>query len=1054
METMGRKATGLQRERALGSPGRESKPLETVGRKATGLTRRKAVMFAGPRRRKPPETAGRKARGLKHGHARAMPARPPEPLHPTTSKERIIEMKKMKKMSKRGLALLMSLLMCMSMLNLTAFADESEVPAEHSHNTIPCATCGGNGTVDQTVDCPNCEGPAEGTPMVTCPDCEGEKTYEGYLGMPWDHVCPECNEVGCSATGFDETLQLYWRCNNGYQLFTLPCDKCNGTGQVIDSNATVCETCGGTGTTTIQVDCDVCEGGQVSCAGEFDSGVLTAVNPDGTGTKTFTCETCGASYNEGISAEGVKSILDASISVGTPTINTTSEPGSNVTVSATVTNNSKVSTDVTVTFALTNLTAESSSVTVTAPAEGSVAASIIASAPSARGQKYSATVATSIGTASDAVAEGHVNQEYSKSLMVSGLFMGRWYGYIPATAESTKFVSNLGLVENAPATAETFGCDTSSGFWGQTVKNYSTKLYWECIGFVPTQGTEYGGYAYGKGFTGGLAEAQARVAQDGVRYGETLTPEILSRWEKFSSSGNANIVAVWYVPDIAIEPSVNTTPAPITSVVTEDERPSSPGIDVTFANKETMVYVPQSEATGRGHYDAQIVITIHPEAPIEDIHVNLDTALKEIALKINSLNRVEPGDEVRISITVDNQSGREYTYKDRTVFVSTKDLDISEENEVKVVEGAEAFDGNKIPTATKDEFSIIPRRVFNAPLEFLLGKGNFHDLSDNAIGAKLAAKGYGQGEGLTNEQIARKYLGTYYLDWTNAVRASQKIAQKATSFQDLTEDEALVITNGPNRDIDVWEQETSSTVAEGLYHTYYGKILTVNGMDVYDQMVNYNKGKNNESDYNNDLNSETASLLTGGILNLIGALDGEFGNNAYQNTKVFFRVEFDLTAVPTSTPTPPVVVIPTPTPTPTATPTPTPEPTEEPTPTPEPDEEIPDEDVPLGTPKPEPTPEPDEEIPDEDVPLGTPKPEPTPDPDEEIPDPDVPLGPSEPEPTPEPEEEIPDEDVPLANTPKTGDNADIWFLLSVISAAGLVFLGAAEWKKRKGSHGA
>ncbi len=170
--------------------------------------------------------------------------------------------------------------------------------------------------------------------------------------------------------------------------------------------------------------------------------------------------------------------------------------------------------------------------------------------------------------------------------------------------------------------------------------------------------------------------------------------------------------------------------------------------------------------------------------------------------------------------------------------------------------------------------------------------------------------------------------------------------------------------------------------------------------------------------------------------------------------EIVFTNTYDA-STPTPPPTnPPVVVIPTPTPTPTATPTPTPEPTEEPTPTPEPDEEIPDEDVPLGTPKPEPTPEPDEEIPDEDVPLGTPKPEPTPEPDEEIPDPDVPLGPSEPEPTPEPEEEIPDEDVPLANTPKTGDNADIWFLLSVISAAGLVFLGAAEWKKRKGSHGA
>ena len=47
------------------------------------------------------------------------------------------------------------------------------------------------------------------------------------------------------------------------------------------------------------------------------------------------------------------------------------------------------------------------------------------------------------------------------------------------------------------------------------------------------------------------------------------------------------------------------------------------------------------------------------------------------AAKINALERFEPGDEVRISITVDNQSGREYAYKDRTIMVSTKDLKVT-----------------------------------------------------------------------------------------------------------------------------------------------------------------------------------------------------------------------------------------------------------------------------------------------------------------------------------------------------------------------------------------
>ena len=956
-------------------------------------------------------------------------------------------MKKMKKMSKRGLALLMSLLMCMSMLNLTAFADESEVPAEHNHNTVSCTTCEGAGTVDQTVDCPDCDGPAE-VEWITCEKCQGD----GWLGkyvIDWNSPCP-ANGAACN--GCD-------KCTMGFEteLVTWDCDACGGNGQVVDPNATVCATCGGTGTVTTQADCEACENGQVPCTGAFNEGVLTAVNADGTGTKTFTCETCGASYNEGISAEGVKSILDASISVGTPTINTTSEPGSNVTVSATVTNNSKVSTDVTVTFALTNLTAESSSVTVTAPAEGSVAASITAVVPNKIGESYSVGVAsTSIGNASATETQGTVSHVFNKTLVVGGQRMAYWHGGgAPSAVEGEVFPGKLGNVEGLTATFANFGCTEDGKYYGQRITNQYTHRIWQCLGFALVDyypyKNDYAKFAFGAGFTGGLPEAQAAVT---IPYGAVIDAETLYSWEA-ATTNKANkvyLVAVWYISDSKVtDPSTNATPVPITPVVTETEKPSSTGVTVTFANKDTMEYIHQNKEQGimHGGYDAQIVITITPDAPVGDVHVNIDSALKDIAAKINALERFEPGDEVRISITVDNQSGREYAYKDRTIMVSTKDLKITEGTEV--VEGAEGFDGNKIPSVSNDDFSIIPRRILSAPLEELLGKGN-NDTSDESIGAKLAAMGYGRGENLDAAQIAQKYLGTYYLDWTNAVRATKDIAEKASSLQDLTAEEALVFTNG---DTGTQTKETSASVAEGLYHFYYGKVFTVNGTSVYDHMVNYNKGQNNESNYDDSLNNQTAGLLTNGVLNLIGTIAGEKANNAFQNTKFGFRVEFDLTVVPTSTPTPPpVVVIPTPTPTPTATPTPTPEPTEEPTPTPEPDEEIPDEDVPLGTPKPEPTPDPDEEIPDEDVPLGTPKPEPTPDPDEEIPDPDVPLGPSEPEPTPEPEEEIPDEDVPLANTPKTGDNADIWFLLSVISAAGLVFLGAAEWKKRKGSHGA
>lgn len=989
-------------------------------------------------------------------------------------------MKKMKKMSKRGLALLMSLLMCMSMLNLTAFAEEGEAPAEHSHTTISCATCGGNGTVDQTADCPDCEGPAEGTPMVTCPDCGGNGNSWAWIrpaSGSWPFVdCPGCGGRNCDWQGTYEGIEA--KCVSGSLMGLFPCSACNGAGQVPDQNATVCATCGGTGTTTTQVDCEACENGQVPCTGAFNEGVLTAVNADGTGTKTFTCETCGVSYIETIPVEEIAPMLASNIAITGISVPSTASKGNAANVSVSVKNSNQVAiSGVNITVSLGGLEADGAQDGVVALTTGEIPAGQTAEltidakvpADAAKGTVYTASVTEASYSGVAITAGQSANVEvitmYKSSVEINGGRMAYWYGYVNGTAEMAEHRGNLGVLEGRAATFSSIMPNLyCEGWTEQFVKNYSTDLKWQCIGFVPVRCgllhySDLSAYVYGTGFDGkgGKSGAESLISElNGIFYGDTITSDKLSSWD--DGEGIIRLIAVWYIPDTTItNPTTNATPAPITPVVTETEKPSSTGVTVTFANKDTMEYIHQNKEQGimHGGYDAQIVITITPDAPVGDVHVNIDSALKDIAAKINALERFEPGDEVRISITVDNQSGREYAYKDRTIMVSTKDLKVTEGTEV--IEGAEGFDGNKIPSVSNDDFSIIPRRILNVPLQQLLGKGN-KDTSDDSVGAKLAELGYGLGEGLSNADIAKKYLGTYYVDWVNKKRELDKeagidtVTSTAKGFQDFTVEEAISFTNG---DTGTQTKETSASVAEGLYHFYYGKVFTVNGTSVYDHMVNYNKGQNNESNYDDSLNNQTAGLLTNGVLNLIGTIAGEKANNAFQNTKFGFRVEFDLTVVPTSTPTPPpVVVIPTPTPTPTATPTPTPEPTEEPTPTPEPDEEIPDEDVPLGTPKPEPTPEPDEEIPDEDVPLGTPKPEPTPDPDEEIPDPDVPLGPSEPEPTPEPEEEIPDEDVPLANTPKTGDNADIWFLLSVISAAGLVFLGAAEWKKRKGSHGA
>ena len=128
---------------------------------------------------------------------------------------------------------------------------------------------------------------------------------------------------------------------------------------------------------------------------------------------------------------------------------------------------------------------------------------------------------------------------------------------------------------------------------------------------------------------------------------------------------------------------------------------------------------------------------------------------------------------------------------------------------------------------------------------------------------------------------------------------------------------------------------------------------------------------------------------------------------------------------------------PDPTPDPDPDPDPTPDPDPDPDPTPDPD---PDPD-PTPDPDPDPTPTPPDTVQSQLPPPNAPA---TPDvPDVTIPDAGVPLTDA-----PEAEEpveelmEIPEEEVPLANpdVPKTGDISGIWYTMTFLAAAGLVFI--------------
>lgn len=63
----------------------------------------------------------------------------------------------MKRKRKKLLALVTALSLVMSLLGVTAFAEEEDT-STHAHDRIDCAACDGSGTVQEGTPCTDCDG--------------------------------------------------------------------------------------------------------------------------------------------------------------------------------------------------------------------------------------------------------------------------------------------------------------------------------------------------------------------------------------------------------------------------------------------------------------------------------------------------------------------------------------------------------------------------------------------------------------------------------------------------------------------------------------------------------------------------------------------------------------------------------------------------------------------------------------------------------------------------------------------------------------------------------
>ena len=389
---------------------------------------------------------------------------------------------------------------------------------------------------------------------------------------------------------------------------------------------------------------------------------------------------------------------------------------------------------------------------------------------------------------------------------------------------------------------------------------------------------------------------------------------------------------------------------------------------------------------GHHYFDCDLTVTISPDAP-NPVHINLNKALENISEQIKAtVNAVQPGDTIRYRLKIVNNSGKDYTYTSGSAVLGT----LPTTGDAADGDTVTGFDG--YPLVDDNQHAVIPRRICNRMLKNL-GAAPYA-LDDASIGALLRAKGYGSDE-MSDEDITKTCLGRYYLDCMNQNRVND---DPISGFMDLTPAEFAQMTDADNGQAVF---ETSPDVMRAFYYFYYGVNYTLNGQSIYDCMSSNGSG-------NAAAEAVIAAALSGEDAQLVTKIEGETANNAFQNTRFGFGMQFDLGYTtgggggghhhrpdpkpdpkPDDPATPPVDI---------------------------PDEPTPTSPIPPVTP---------EEIIDEEVPTG--------------------IDQSQPEETETPETKTPEtvtikDEVPTSSVPKTGDIGGLWAALCALSGCGLFAL--------------
>lgn len=738
----------------------------------------------------------------------------------------------MKRKRKKLLALVTALSLVMSLLGVTAFAEEEDT-STHAHDRIDCAACWGSGTVQEGTPCTDCDGtgkvPCAGTFTGKLTGINS-KTYEGT--MTYD--CQTCKAK------YSETLSAEDTWNDivdSVDISLIPTDK-NYRNEQPRTNS------GAPLYFRLKFNSILFKSFPLQCSAsvQFDEHILDNTYLSSSTAKydpdTKIVSISSVNFNSGVNFK-----MLTTQGTGDETMVST-HPGDTVTVTGTVT------------LAMGDMTQDF-------PVSATV-----------RINKFPVT---------------------GGGISLVGLNAAVYPAPTPSRNLLTA-TSKTASLENMPGGIFDFASIFSrdNGFKnseiGESVTNQNTSHVWTCVGFVPC--SKYTGTAddvkefvfdedeteaASEGFTlGTLEDARQYVADHfGVLYGTEATDENLQAMVDHGlvSGTSGKLAIVWYVAkpqefkhneygDLTI-PSVTAAYQPTSQGVS-----IQPDLDGVYA------------VDGRPHtFKGALTVTIDSTAP-DKININLSQALAELMDKMSHLdnNSVQPGDVMNFHVKLVDNSGKNFKYVSNSAFAATVDLYTGGDSL------GTGFDGYEIAASIPDggtDFCAIPRRVVNDALAFL--GADWDHLSDADIGALLKEKGYGAGEDMTDAEITQQYLAPFYLDYLNSQRAEG--AELAHSFLDLTPAEFARLTNYDNQNgYQPGELETCPTVAQAFYYFYYGVNFTVNGTSIYDQMRDHAA-----------MDKLVADALSGdGTYTLSSQIAGETTNNAFQNTAFGFGMQFSM----------------------------------------------------------------------------------------------------------------------------------------------------------------